>query len=132
MSSKSPKNSPKSPKKSGKDGYSPRKGGSPRSSSPRRLKCNKDAPIMIIDTDIGDDIDDSWALTYCLAMGPKVDIRLIVTAYGDRQRHEERANITKRIIVAGGQPNIPIALGENTWGVRQRPETRPRIRQRTW
>lgn len=38
-----------------------------------------EAPIVILDTDIGSDIDDTWALAMLLA-SPQLDTRLVVTA----------------------------------------------------
>ena len=35
---------------------------------------------VIIDTDIGDDIDDIFALTYCLC-NPSFDIKLIIVSW---------------------------------------------------
>ena len=41
------------------------------------------APVpVILDTDIGDDIDDTWALAMLLGM-PQLDLKLIVTDYGN-------------------------------------------------
>lgn len=41
------------------------------------------APVsVILDTDIGDDIDDTWALAMLLGM-PQLDLKLVVTDYGN-------------------------------------------------
>ena len=37
---------------------------------------------VILDTDLGDDIDDTWVLAMLLA-SPQVDVKLIVTASDD-------------------------------------------------
>jgi inosine-uridine nucleoside N-ribohydrolase len=39
-------------------------------------------PRTILDTDIGTDIDDTWALQMILG-SPEIDLRLAVTATGD-------------------------------------------------
>lgn len=45
-------------------------------------------------------------------MMPKIDVRLIVAAFGDRERLEGRAKVAKRILNAAGRGDIPIALGK--------------------
>ena len=37
---------------------------------------------VILDTDLGTDIDDSWAIAYMLKC-PELDVKLITTATGD-------------------------------------------------
>src|SRR5471030_1364820 len=45
----------------------------------------KPAPIsVILDTDIGDDIDDTWALVLLLK-SPVLDLKLVVGDYGESQ-----------------------------------------------
>ncbi|MEM9408017.1 MAG: hypothetical protein AAGA81_18415, partial [Acidobacteriota bacterium] len=52
-----------------------------------------EAPIPVIfDTDIGTDIDDTWALAQLLA-SPELDLRLVVTDSGDT---ETRARIVAK------------------------------------
>lgn len=69
---------------------------------------------MILDTDIGDDIDDAWALS-ALLQDPRVDLRLVVTdSYSSVQRAEVLA---KFLSMAGRLKDIPaIAIGPNTTG----------------
>lgn len=64
----------------------------------------------ILDTDIGTDIDDTWALQMMLGC-PEIDLRLIVTATGDTVT---RANLTKRYLQAAGRPEIPVVAGVRT------------------
>ena len=62
---------------------------------------------VIIDTDIGDDIDDAFAL--CFAMQcPELDILGITTVYKDTVR---RAKIAARLLHLGGCGLIPVAAG---------------------
>ncbi len=65
---------------------------------------------MIIDTDIGDDIDDAFAIG--LAMGdPRIDIVGVTTAWGDTHK---RALLTRRLLAAGGHKDIPVLEGPAT------------------
>ena len=73
---------------------------------------NKKIPV-ILDTDIGTDIDDTWALAFLLKC-PELDVKLITTASGDTF---ERAKIVAKILEIAGRTDIPIGLGlplENT------------------
>jgi inosine-uridine nucleoside N-ribohydrolase len=66
------------------------------------------APIpVILDTDIGDDIDDTWALALALK-SPELDVRLVVTDFGNT---EHRAKIVARILEIAGRTDIPIGIG---------------------
>lgn len=62
---------------------------------------------VILDTDIGDDIDDSWALAFMLNC-PELDPRLIVTDSGDTLY---RARIVARLLEIAGRTDIPIGVG---------------------
>lgn len=62
---------------------------------------------IIVDTDIGGDIDDAWALAFLL-QSPEFDIKLITTAVGDTYA---RAKIVAKILDAAGRSDIPIAIG---------------------
>ncbi len=76
---------------------------------------------VILDTDIGTDIDDTWALAQLLRC-PELDTRLIVTANGDMAY---RAAITARFLEAAGRTDIPIGKGTNSYtmtgGMNQQP-----------
>ena len=67
-------------------------------------------PQIILDTDIGDDIDDTWALMYLLGAG-KVDLKLIVTACDDT---ETKVKLVARMLEAVGRTDIPIGKGLKT------------------
>lgn len=62
---------------------------------------------VILDTDIGTDIDDTWALAFLLKC-PELDVKLITTGTGDTF---ERAKITARLLEAAGRTDIPIGIG---------------------
>jgi inosine-uridine nucleoside N-ribohydrolase len=63
---------------------------------------------VILDTDIGDDMDDTWALALLLRMSI-FDLRLIVT--GGFGHHQTRALVTAKFLTVCGCPGIPIGLG---------------------
>ncbi len=62
---------------------------------------------IIVDTDIGGDIDDAWALALLL-QSPEFDIKLITTSVGDTL---SRAKITAKLLQAAGRCDIPIGIG---------------------
>ena len=65
-------------------------------------------PIPVIfDTDIGNDVDDTWALLQ-LVRSPELDTKLIVTATGDTVL---RAKVTAKFLEASGDTDIPIGIG---------------------
>jgi inosine-uridine nucleoside N-ribohydrolase len=62
---------------------------------------------VILDTDIGTDIDDTWALAMLLRC-PELDLRLVVTTSGDV---EYRGWLVAGMLAATGRHDVPIALG---------------------
>jgi inosine-uridine nucleoside N-ribohydrolase len=62
---------------------------------------------VILDTDIGDDIDDTWALVLALK-SPELDVRLVVTDFGNT---EHRAKLVARVLELAGRTDIPIGIG---------------------
>ncbi len=62
---------------------------------------------VIIDTDIGTDVDDMWALAFALRC-PELDIRLITTCTGDVKY---RAALVAKLLEVAGRTDIPIGLG---------------------
>lgn len=62
---------------------------------------------VILDTDIGDDIDDTWALVMLLK-SPELDVKLVTTTYG---KAEYRAKIVAKILATAGRADIPVGLG---------------------
>jgi inosine-uridine nucleoside N-ribohydrolase len=66
------------------------------------------APIpVILDTDIGDDIDDTWALTMLLK-SPQFDLKLVTTTTG---KAEYRAKIVARLLAGAGRADVAVGLG---------------------
>ena len=66
------------------------------------------APIpVILDTDLGDDIDDTWALAMLLG-SPQVDVKLIVTASDDTPT---KTRLVAKILDGMGRADIPLAQG---------------------
>ena len=62
---------------------------------------------VILDTDIGMDVDDVWALVFLLCC-PELDVKLITTATGDTAY---RAALTAKILDLAGRADIPIGVG---------------------
>src|SRR6201993_5647180 len=65
---------------------------------------------VIIDTDIGDDIDDAFALALAVR-SPELEILGVTTNFGDT---EARARIADRLLGEAGHPEIPVAAGAPT------------------
>jgi inosine-uridine nucleoside N-ribohydrolase len=63
--------------------------------------------LAILDTDIGDDIDDAFALALALH-SPELRLLGVTTAYGDT---EMRARLVDRYLGAVGRSDIPVAAG---------------------
>jgi inosine-uridine nucleoside N-ribohydrolase len=62
---------------------------------------------VILDTDIGDDIDDTWALVMLLK-SPELDLRLVTTTHG---KAIFRAKLICRILEVAGRTDVPVGLG---------------------
>jgi inosine-uridine nucleoside N-ribohydrolase len=76
---------------------------------------------VIIDTDIGDDIDDAYALTLALH-SPELEILGVTTAWGDTAL---RARLATRLLAADGAKNIPVDAGIPT-------QSKTAFSQRAW
>jgi len=74
---------------------------SPQTSAPEKV---------IIDTDIGDDIDDAFAVALALR-SPELKILAITTTFGDTQ---SRAKLLDRLLGEVGRSDIPVAAGVPT------------------
>ncbi len=66
---------------------------------------------VIFDCDLGDDIDDAYALSLLLTMQDRYEILGITTCYG---RTEDRARLAQKMLAETGQSNIPVYVGRNT------------------
>ena len=62
---------------------------------------------IILDTDIGSDIDDAWALTLILK-SPELDLKMVVTDTGNTTY---RGAVAGKYLEAAGRTDIPIGLG---------------------
>ena len=62
---------------------------------------------MILDTDIGTDVDDAWALALCLA-SPEIDLLGVTLVYADL---ETRAKIALKMLKLAGRTDVPMYKG---------------------
>jgi inosine-uridine nucleoside N-ribohydrolase len=67
-------------------------------------------PVILV-TDIGDDIDDTWALALLLR-SPELDLKLVVTDYGDTVF---RARLTAKLLEAAKRTDVPVGVGVRQW-----------------
>jgi inosine-uridine nucleoside N-ribohydrolase len=65
---------------------------------------------VVLDTDLGDDIDDTWALAMLLGC-PELDLKLIVTAAHDTPA---KTRLVAKILERMGRTDIPIGTGIKT------------------
>src|SRR5579863_5393595 len=65
---------------------------------------------IIIDTDIGDDVDDAFALALAV-QSPELEILGVTTTFGDT---ETRAKITGRFLGEVARAEIPVRAGKST------------------
>jgi len=71
---------------------------------------------VLLDTDIGTDVDDAIALALLLA-SPEIDLCGVTTVSGDT---ELRARIARKLLALGGRPDVPITAGVREPVLRQR------------
>ena len=65
-------------------------------------------PIPVIfDTDIGDDIDDTWALGFLLR-SPELDVKLVV---GDNGKPDYRAKLLAKFLETAGRTDVQVGIG---------------------
>lgn len=76
---------------------------------------------VILDTDIGTDIDDTWALAMLLK-SPRLDPKLVVSASGDT---EYRARLAARILEGAGRADVPVGVGIPSEMNGGQPQARP-------
>jgi len=65
---------------------------------------------VIFDTDIGDDVDDAFALALAVS-SPRLQVIGVTTAWGDT---ELRARLAERFLKVTGHADIPVAAGPKT------------------
>lgn len=79
---------------------------------PQSTASRERAPqLVIIDTDIGDDVDDAFAVGLAL-QSPELKILGITTAWGNTPL---RAKLVARLLQETGRTEIPIAVGSETY-----------------
>jgi inosine-uridine nucleoside N-ribohydrolase len=74
--------------------------------TPALAKPKKPIPV-IFHTDIGDDVDDTWALLVLLRR-PELDLKLIVT---EGKNAVYRGRLAAKLLTLAGRRDIPIAIG---------------------
>ena len=97
---------------------------------PQSMPSNSELPVIspkerfpvLIDTDIGDDIDDAFALALALR-SPEIDLQGVTTVFGETTL---RARLAKQLLRVFGRDDIPVAAGLSTpLQVRHRPSGVP-------
>lgn len=63
---------------------------------------------LLLDTDIGDDVDDVFAVLLA-ALRPELSLLAVTTVLGDTP---QRARITRKLLDLAGRPDVPVAAGE--------------------
>jgi inosine-uridine nucleoside N-ribohydrolase len=74
---------------------------------------------IILETDIGDDVDDIYALVLA-ARSPQVDLRAVVTLYGNAAL---RSALARKVLLLMGKDQVPVASGEAVPLDGQKPQT---------
>jgi inosine-uridine nucleoside N-ribohydrolase len=73
--------------------------------------CQATTPVpIILDTDLGDDIDDTWALAFLLGR-EEISIQLVVTAADDTPT---KTRLLAKMLSYIGRTDIPIGIGVKT------------------
>ena len=62
---------------------------------------------VILDTDIGIDIDDTWALAFLL-VSPELDLKLVVT---DSHDTAGKARLAAKFLQCVGRSDVPVGIG---------------------
>jgi len=73
----------------------------------RALSAKPCSTPVILDTDIGIDIDDTWALALLLA-SPELDLKLVVT---DSHDTVGKAKLAAKFLQCVGRSDIPVGIG---------------------
>ncbi len=78
--------------------------------APAAEQARNSQPPLIISTDIGDDVDDAFALALALR-SPSLNVTGLIASWGDAPL---RARMLERLLQAAGRPGIPVAVGRST------------------
>lgn len=73
------------------------------------MAAGNPAPV-ILDTDLGDDIDDTWALMMMIGC-PQMDLKLVVTASDDT---DAKTRLVAKILERIGRTDLPLGQGPKT------------------
>src|SRR5215207_7297101 len=65
---------------------------------------------VILDTDIGTDIDDAWALGFAM-LSPDIELLGVTITDGDTRA---RAKMACKLLHVGGRGEVPVAVGRPT------------------
>jgi inosine-uridine nucleoside N-ribohydrolase len=68
------------------------------------------ATPVVLATDIGTDVDDTWALAQLLRT-PELDLRLVLTETGDP---DYRARVAAKLLERADRTDVPVGLGVDT------------------
>lgn len=71
-------------------------------------KSGHPIPVILV-TDIGTDIDDTWALAMILR-SPELDLKLVLTDSADTRY---RATVAAKFLEASGRGDVPVGIGHN-------------------
>src|SRR5471032_1375554 len=77
--------------------------------TPASGKAAARIPVIVV-TDLGTDIDDTWALALALR-SPELDVKLVVTDPADTVY---RASVAAKFLEDSGRGDIPIGIGDNS------------------
>ena len=66
---------------------------------------------VILDCDLGDDIDDAYAMALVLSNTDQFELLGVTTCYG---RTQDRAQLACKLLYETGMEKIPVAVGRNT------------------
>ena len=75
---------------------------------------------VILDTDIGADIDDAWALGFAM-QSPDIDLVGVTITDGNTAA---RARVACKLLHVGGRDEVPVAVGRKTSDARRLPVQR--------
>src|SRR5258708_31193306 len=72
-----------------------------------RSQSNSPKHLVLLDTDVGDDIDDALALALVLR-SPEIELKAVTTVFGDTRK---RAHLAALVLQTFGRDAIPRAAG---------------------
>ena len=78
--------------------------------SPENGRSRGRSRPVLLDTDIGSDVDDALALALLLALRDELDLVAVTTVTGDTAL---RARIASRLLAAAGRPEVEVCAGES-------------------